>query len=281
MNTSFFNSEGNRKITLTIIAIIIGMIFLFPLYWMIITSFKSNKEIMAATLTFFPKDITLDAWAAQFKDSMFLNSLKNSIIIATIAMTISLTIGIPAAYAIGRFNLPGKNIILLIFLVTQMMPSSLLLTPLYLTYAKMNILNSYLAPAMSVASGSIPFIIVTLRPYFMNLPKSLDEAARIDGCNVFKSFLFIMIPTIKSGVITVITISFLHGWNDLVYSMTFNTEADMKPLTANIYKFMDKYGMLWNCIMAYGLVLVVPVVIAFVFLQKHIVGGMTAGAVKE
>lgn len=281
---NLYRESGNvvvRKWLCTLVAVLVGALFLFPLYWLFITSLKSDTEIMAKTLTYFPKDIVFDAWKEQIKDPMFVNSLKNSAIIAVTAMCISLSLGIPAAYAMGRFQLPGQKLILLVFLVTQMMPSSLLLTPLYLTFAKVKLLNTYVAPAMAVASGSIPFIVITLRPYFMNLPKSLDEAARIDGCNAFTSFLYIMVPTIKTGIITVLAISFLHGWNDLTYSMTFNTNSDMRPLTANIYKFMDKYGMRWNCIMAYGLVLVVPVVTAFVFLQKYIVGGMTAGAIKE
>ena len=90
-----------------------------------------------------------------------------------------------------------------------------------------------------------------------------------------------MIPTIKTGIITVVVISFLNGWNDLIYSMTFNVKADMRPLTANIRKFQSKYGTKWNAIMAYGAILVIPVILAFVFLQKYIVGGLTAGAVKE
>ena len=265
----------------SVVAILIAMVFLFPIYWLVVTSLKTDVEIMGKTLTYFPKLISFDAWKEQFQDKAFLISLRNSVIIASLAMTISLTVGIPASYAMGRFNIPGKKLILLTFLITQMMPSSLLLTPLYLIFAKTNLLNTFFAPAMAVASGSIPFIIITLRPYFMNLSKTLDDAARIDGCNAFTSFLFIMLPTVKTGVITVLTISFLQGWNDLVYSMTFNTSAYMRPLTANIYKFMDKYGMRWNCIMAYGLVLVIPVVLAFIFLQKYIVGGMTAGAVKE
>jgi multiple sugar transport system permease protein len=270
-----------KKALCVIGAVLIAIVFLFPIYWLLITSLKSDAEIFSKSLTYFPNSISLSAWQEQFQDRDFLNSLRNSFIIAVTAMTISLTVGVPAAYAMGRFNIPGKKIMLLTFLVTQMMPSSLLLTPLYLIFANTKMLNTFLAPAMAVASGSIPFIVITLRPYFMSLPKSLDDAARIDGCNAFTSFLIIMVPTIKAGIITVLTIAFLHGWNDLVYSMTFNTNAAMRPLTANIYKFMDKYGMKWNAIMAYGLVLVIPVVCAFVFLQKYIVGGMTAGAVKE
>ena len=90
-----------------------------------------------------------------------------------------------------------------------------------------------------------------------------------------------MIPAVKTGIITIVVISFLNGWNDLVYSMTFNVNAEMRPLTANIYKFQNAYGTKWNCIMAYGTILVIPVVLLFIFLQKYIVGGLVAGAVKD
>lgn len=162
-----------------------------------------------------------------------------------------------------------------------MLPASLMLTPMYLIFSKMHLLNTYFGPALAISSGSIPFIVVTLRPYFKSIPSALDDAARIDGCNVLQSFLMIMLPVIKTGIITVLVISFLNGWNDLAYSMTFNVQANMRPLTANIYKFQNKYGTKWNCIMAYGTILVLPVITIFIFLQKYIVGGLTAGSVKE
>jgi len=272
--------ENRRNVMFSLIAVMIAVFCLFPIYWLAITSFKSDSEIFAKSLTYFPK-VTFEPWIEQFRDQAFLSALRNSVIIAVLAMSISLTLGIPAAYAMGKYKLPGANIILLAFLITQMMPASLLLTPLYLNFSKLSLLNTYFAPAMAVASGSIPFIVVTLRPYFKTVPKALDDAARIDGCNAFTSFILIMIPTIKTGIITILVISFLHGWNDLIYSMTFNVRADMRPLTANIYKFMDMYGTKWNYIMAYGMILVTPVVLAFIFLQRYIVGGLTAGAVKE
>jgi multiple sugar transport system permease protein len=217
----------------------------------------------------------------QLGDKEFLASLFNSFAIASCNMVLSTVVGLTAAYGLARFNVPFKRTIMLLFLVTQMMPNSLLLTPLYLTFTKMHLLNSYPAPVLAIATGSIPFIIVTLRPFFLSLPKSLDEAARIDGCNALTSFLRIMVPIARVGIVTCLVFCFLHGWNDLVYSMTFNVKADMRPLTANIYKYMDKYGTKWNQIMAYGMILVVPVVLIFVGLQKYIVGGLTAGAIKE
>lgn len=278
---SLKTNAGRKNLIRSVLAIVIGLVFLFPVYWLISMSFKSDAEIFGKTLTWYPHVFDFSPWLANLKDGDFLISLKNSVVIALCSMTISLVIGIPAAYGMGRYKLKGGKIFLLVFLVTQMLPASLMLTPMFLTYNRLGLLNTCLAPALSIASGSIPFIVITLRPYFKEVPTALDDAARIDGCGVYKSFFYIMIPAIKTGVITVMTIAFLHGWNDLVYSMTFNTEGRMRPLTANIHKFQFKYGTRWNCIMAYGAILVIPVVLIFLFLQKYIVSGLTAGSVKE
>ena len=152
---------------------------------------------------------------------------------------------------------------------------------MYLIFSKLGFLGNHLTAPVAIAASSIPFVIVTLRPYFRSIPVSLDEAARLDGCGSVKAFLMVMLPAVKTGIITIMVISFLNGWNDLVYSMTFNVAETMRPLTANIYKFQSAYGTRWNCIMAYGAILVLPVILMFIFLQKYIVGGLVAGAVKD
>ncbi len=277
--------ESNRTIAkhvlMNIFAVLVAFLFLFPLYWILISSFKTDVEIFDKNISFWPREFTIDPWINQLTDRDFLTSLFNSFAIATMNMVLSTILGVTAAYGLARFRFPFKRIIMLMFLVTQMMPGSLLLTPLYLMFTNAKLLNTYQAPVFAIATGSIPFIVVTLRPFFLSLPRSLDEAARIDGCNAFSSFVRIMLPIARVGIVTCLVFCFLHGWNDLVYSMTFNVKADMRPLTANIYKFMDKYGTKWNQIMAYGMILVVPVLIIFVCLQKYIVGGLTSGAVKE
>ena len=152
---------------------------------------------------------------------------------------------------------------------------------MYLIFNKIGLLGNHFAAPVAIAAGSIPFAVITLRPYFKSIPVSLDEAARLDGCSPLRAFISVMVPAVKTGIITIIVISFLNGWNDLVYSLTFNVKPELRPLTANIYKFQSAYGTKWNCIMAYGTILVIPVVLLFIFLQKYIVGGLTAGAVKE
>ena len=281
MEFDFKTKQGRRNVLYCVIAILIAIVFLFPIYWLLSMSFKTDAESFGKIVTYYPHDFTLDPWVQNFSDKDFLRSLKNSSLIALLSMVISIGFGVPTAYGMGRYKVPGSKGFLLSFLVTQMLPASLMLTPMYLIFNKIGLLGTYLGPALAISSGSIPFIVVTLRPYFKGIPTSLDDAARIDGCGVLRSFLLIMLPTIKTGIITVVVISFLNGWNDLVYSMTFNVKPEMRPLTANIYKFQNKYGTKWNCIMAYGAILVLPVVILFVFLQKYIVGGLTAGAVKE
>lgn len=277
----FHTREGRRNIILSLIAILLGVVFLFPIYWMLQISFKSDMETFGKVLTFFPHQFTIDPWIANLGDKNFLESLRNSFINGFLTMILTVIFGIPAAYGMGRYKLKGYQGFLLIFLVAQMLPASLMLTPMYLTFNKMHLLGTFFAPPIAIAAGSVPFAVVTLRPYFKSVPVTLDEAARIDGCNSIKSFFLVMIPAVKTGIITIITISFLNGWNDLMYTMTFNVKPEMRPLTANIHKFQSKYGTKWNCIMAYGAILVLPVIIMFIFLQKYIVGGMTAGAVKE
>ena len=281
MEFGFKTKQGRKNVLYCVIAILIAILFLFPIYWLLSMSFKTDAESFGKIVTYYPHDFTLDPWVQNFSDKDFLRSLKNSSLIALLSMVISIGFGVPTAYGMGRYKVPGSKGFLLSFLVTQMLPASLMLTPMYLIFNKIGLLGTYLGPALAISSGSIPFIVVTLRPYFKGIPTSLDDAARIDGCGVLRSFLLIMLPTIKTGIITVVVISFLNGWNDLVYSMTFNVKPEMRPLTANIYKFQNKYGTKWNCIMAYGAILVLPVVVLFVFLQKYIVGGLTAGAVKE
>lgn len=278
---SLETKSGRMDLLYSLLAIVIGIVFLFPLYWLIQISFKTDTETFGKVLTYFPRQITIDPWLVNLKDPVFLLSLRNSFINGFLAMAITVLLGVPAAYGMGRFKVKGTSLFLLVFLVSQMLPASLTLTPMYLIFNKIGLLGTHFSAPIAIAASSIPFAVITLRPYFKSVPVALDEAARLDGCSPLRAFVSVMIPAVKTGIITIVVISFLNGWNDLVYSMTFNTSPNMRPLTANIYKFQSAYGTKWNCIMAYGTILVIPVVLMFIFLQKYIVGGLTAGAVKE
>jgi multiple sugar transport system permease protein len=262
-------------------ALIICFLFLFPLYWILISSLKSNDEIFAITQTFFPTTIHAENYINQFIGKMsILRPLSNSMFIAISTMVLSLLLGIPAAYGLATYRIWGKRTIMMVFLVTQMLPATLVLTPLFLTYSKLGIINTFAAPVLSDATIAVPFIVLFLRPFFVSIPRSIHEAALIDGCGSLRVFTNVIIPISAPGIVTAASFSFIFGWNDLIYAMTFITKDAMRPMTAGIYNYMGKYGIQWNSIMAYGVLLVLPIILVFIFLQRFIVSGLTSGSVK-
>lgn len=277
----FCRKKRVRNACWSIFALLVSLVFLFPLIWILLSSLKSDAEIFRNPPTFFPSEITLMGYLEQLTGKYsILMSFKNSLIIAVSSMIISFLISVPAAYGISRFDLPLKKVIIMVFLVTQMLPASLVLTPMYLTFSRIHILNTYIAPILAVTTITIPFTILILRPMFGGCPIEVEEAAKIDGCNQFNAFIKVVLPMIKPGLITVCCFGFVHGWNDMVFSYTFNTNSKLLPMTSTIYNLMNEYGVRWNYIMAYGCILVVPIIIIFILSQKYIINGLVAGAVK-
>ena len=184
--------EGKRALRNSIIAILIGIVFLFPIYWLVQISFKSDAETFGKVLSYFPREFTFEPWLVNLTDKTFLMSLRNSFINGFLTMLITLVLGIPAAYGMGRYKVKGSNVFLLTFLVSQMLPASLTLTPMYLIFNKIGFLGTHFTAPVAIAAASIPFAIVTLRPYFKTIPVALDEAARLDGCGTVRAFLSVM-----------------------------------------------------------------------------------------
>jgi multiple sugar transport system permease protein len=267
-----------RKLYFDIIAVFIVLLFLFPVYWIIINSFKRDSEIFSNIPTLWPRNFTLQAYTDQMQN-LFIQ-FRNSMIIAGGSLAISLLFSVPAGYGIARYRMRGTHFFILTFLVTQMLPASLVLTPLFLIFSKMKLINTFIAPIISTATVSIPFNVLLLRPNFLSIPVELEDAAKIDGCNPLMSFLHIAVPITRPAIITALCFSFVMAWNDLAYSMTFCSKDGMRPMTAAIYNFMNQYGTKWNSIMAYGVLLILPTCIIFVTMQKYIVSGLVSGSVK-
>lgn len=274
-------SQSNRtKLILFIVALLVSIPMLFPLYWIIISSLKSDAEIFSKVQTFWPEKMMWINYVKQFETPNMLSAIKSSFIISIASMVISLILAIPAAYGLARFQMKWKKPFIMTFLVTQMLPTSLMLTPLFLFFNKLNLLNNYWSAILSTATISIPFIVLILRPIFAAIPRELEEAAAIDGCSGFMAFIRIILPIAKNGTVTSMCFAFVYAWNDLIYSITFNTKDSLRPLTTMVYNFLNMYGTHWNMIMAYGVIMVLPVLIMFIFLQKYIVDGLVSGAVK-
>lgn len=265
------------------IGIVVTAAFLFPLYWMIVTSLKPESEIFRSPVTWFPHTLYFKSYTEQLSGSSYniFNGFRNSSIIALGSLAISTLLAIPAAYGLGRYKFKGSRLFLLLFLVTQMLPSALILTPLFIQFKHMGLIGpTYWSTILANATMGIPFSIVTLRTYFAGLPRELEESAKIDGCGTIRTFCRIMLPIAMPGVVVVMVFSFLFAWGDLIYGMTFIGKESMRPITAGIYTFLGFQSTSWNNTMAFGTVSIIPVVLIFIFVQKYIVSGLTTGAIK-
>lgn len=269
-----------KDLILNIIGIVIVFLFLFPVFWMIITAFKTQSEIFQSPPTFWPNEFQFDSFREIFQDNVGQYFL-NSFIISGFATLIVLLLAVPSAYGLARFkNVKGKRVILLLFLTTQMLPATVVLTPLFIMFDKFSLLNTYLGPILACSTLGIPFSILLLRTFFIGLPKELEEAAVIDGCGRFEAFLRVIVPVSLPSIVVCGAISFFFSWGDLIFSMTFNRDQSLWPLTAGIYNSIGRYGIEWNNLMAFATISILPVVIIFILLQKHIVEGLVSGSVK-
>lgn len=265
-----------------IITIVISAFLLFPLYWMLVTSLKMEADIFKSPPSLFPERFYFDTYLTQLTgaDYNIVSAFTNSAVISLSAMALSVVLSVPAAYGLARFRMKGKKMIILTFLVTQMLPSVFLLTPLFIIFRNLGLYNTYIPPIISDSTIAVPFAVLILRTYFLSIPKELDDSAKIDGCNHFTAFLRIMVPIAYPGVIVAAVFSFLFAWGDLIYGLTFINIPSMRPITSGIFNYLGQYGTSWNHLMAFGVVTIFPVVLIFIFMQNYIVSGLTSGAVK-
>jgi ABC-type sugar transport system, permease component len=270
------------NIVYCIISVVLLCVLLFPLYWIFVTSIKTEKEIFQIPPTFWPKVLNVKSYLVQLNSGDFnmFRSFRNSLVISIGAMLISIVLAVPASYGIAKYHFKGKKAIILGFLVTQMLPVSVLLTPLFITFQKMHLYNTFWSTILSDATIGIPFSVLILKNFFATIPKELEEASYIDGCNKFTGFIKVLIPIAKPGVIVCGIFSFLYGWGDLAYGMTFILDQKNRPITAGIFNFMGQYGTKWSYLTAFAVVTIIPVALIFILMQKYIISGMTSGAVK-
>ena len=271
-----------KNILLSVVSVVILCILLFPLYWALITSLKTEQEIFQNPPTFYPHVLNSKSYAAQVETGDFnmFRSFANSFLISVWATVIAVLLAVPASYGIAKYHFKGRKIMLLSFLVTQMLPVSVLLTPMFIMFKNMHVYNTWVAAVLADATIGIPFSVLILKNYFSSIPKDLEEAAYLDGCNKFTAFIRILIPIAKPGVMVCAIFSFLYAWGDLAYGMTFILDQEKRPITAGIFNFMGQYGTKWSYLTAFAVVTIIPVALIFIFMQKYIVSGMTSGEVK-
>lgn len=267
---------------LTALGIFCTAILIFPLYWVIVSSLKNTVELFRTPPTLFPLQIDWTPYIANFVQNQDMGHyIANSVQIALGTMVLSLVLAAPIAYALARLPIRGKNSFLIALLVVQMFPSIMLALPLFVMFSQWGMINSLPAVILAVTTRTLPFAALILRPFFLSLPRELEDAAAIDGCTLWGTFYRIILPLSRPGMLTVAVLTFLMGWSDFLFPLSLISDDTKRPLTLGLYKFIGEYGTRWNDLMAVSVVSALPVILVFIFAQRYITSGLVVGAVKE
>lgn len=263
------------KLTLKIlINFIIFLVFFIPFYWMVLTSIKTLGNTLKMPPTFFVKDPQFSNFIQVFQTIPFFKMLKNSVIITISTILCQIAIVIPAAFAFARFKFKGQKVLFGLVLLTMMIPAQLVFLPVFLFFSKLNMINSY--ASLILPSACSAFSIFMLRQTFKQIPEELLEAARLDKANELKILFKIMLPIAKPTVITMLLLTFINSWNDYFWPLVLTTNNDVRPLTVGISGLRQvEGGISYHILMAGNVLLVVPIIIVFVLLQKHIIKAFT------
>lgn len=274
------NSERLRLSTLgrTAVALVVTAILLFPVYWIIVASFERQSDLYSSTPHLFPPAPTLANFRTVFPDQI--SAIGTSCIVALATTALSLFIALPVAYALAALRSRWIALIVFLLLVAQMVPSVMNATPLYLAFNDLRLTNSYAALIIADSTYAVPFAILVLRAFLLEIPPELREAALVDGASEWRALTSVILPIIRPGLVAASLFSFLFAWGDFVYALTMSNNGSVTPLTLSIYSYLGSHLIQWNLLMAAATLGLIPGAVLLVVAQRYVAAGLTAGAVK-
>ncbi|WP_315365423.1 carbohydrate ABC transporter permease [Oribacterium sinus] len=274
--------ERNRKISSFIIhlsLVLISITMLIPFLWMVLTAFKSITEATSVDpFIIFPKVWRTDAFKAVFANMDFLLLYRNTLLLIFFRVLCAVVTATMAGYAFARLRFPGRDLAFSLVLFQMMVPNQVFLIPQYLMVSKMGMLNTIFAlvfPGLVTAFGTF-----LLRQGFMGLPKDLEEAARLDGCNIGQTFLFVMMPLMRSSMVALGIFTALFAYKDLMWPMIVNTDKDMLVLSSALAKMQGQYVVKFPELMAASLIACVPMIVLYILFQKQFIEGIATSGGK-
>lgn len=249
-----------------------AVIMVIPFLWMVLTAFKTQGEAIQVPVVIFPSQWRLDGFKDVFERLPYAAAYKNTIISAVVTIVVQLVLCSMAGYAFGRISFPGRDLIFVASLSVLMIPSTLFILPQYLIIQKMGLLNTI--PALFIPNLFSAFGTFLMRQFYMSLPKELEEAARLDGCNQFTIYAKIMTPLVKPGLTALAIITLRLAWNDLMWPMVVNKSTNKMTLSAVLANLTGQYSTTYPTLMAGSLMAIIPMVILFAIFQKQFIEGI-------
>jgi multiple sugar transport system permease protein len=266
---------------ITVLAVTVLLIMLSPLIWMLFASFKPNMELFQRPPRLFPENWTLEHYIELFRFTSFPRYFVNTFLVAGIACLVGILISLAAVYAVTRFNFIGGRPFTFGVLFIYMLPPILLALPFFRIWFNLGLTNSLTTLAITYLTITLPFSLWILRPYIESIPRSLEEAAMIDGCTRFQAFRKVILPQAWPGIIATFVFTFVVVWNELLYSLVLITDEPKRTISLGIASLILETSVYsWGLVNAAGVLATVPVLFLFALVTRHMVSGLGAGAVK-
>ena len=257
------------------------VVLIFPVFWMISTAFKSNDQIVSLTPTWFPLQPTLRHFRDAIDKPFFWADVKNSLIVVSVTVVISIVLAFLAAVALARYDFGGRKLFVVLVIGIQMLPQAGLIIPLYVVLARYHQVNALSGLIVTYMTFVLPFCVWTLRGFLLGIPKELEEAAMVDGSTRLGVFVKILLPLMGPGLVATSVFAFITTWNEYIFARVLLNDQSKQTVTVWLSSFLGSSRHTdWGALMAASTLTAIPVIVFFLLVQRRIVFGLTAGAVR-
>ncbi|WP_327353517.1 carbohydrate ABC transporter permease [Streptomyces sp. NBC_01304] len=268
------------RLSYNILGLLISVVMAFPVYWLVISSVRPNHEIRSYDQTLWPSSFTFDNFARAVKQPNFGTAVESSLIVSVTAVVGGMVIATLAALAIGRFRFFGRKSLLMVLILVQMLPPTAMLIPIYAQLNTMGGLNEYWGLITVYLVSTLPFAVVMIRGFVVNIPVELEESAMVDGCTRMGAFRRVIFPLLAPGLAAASIFALVNAWNEYLFAYILMNDNEKYTLNVWLMTFTTERGTDYGALMAASTLIALPVVIFFMVIQKKMATGLTSGAVK-
>jgi N,N'-diacetylchitobiose transport system permease protein len=269
-----------RQLGWNVLGLLVLVVMVFPVYWMVATAFKPGQRILSYTPQWFPTDPTLSNFRDAIHQPFFWHAVKNSLIIVSAVVALSVVLAFLASLALAKFHFYGRKAFIVLILGVQMVPLAALIIPLYILMSRLGQVDKLTGVIAMYLTFVLPFTVWTMRGFLLGIPKELEEAAMVDGATRFGAFVRVLLPLVGPGLVATSIFAFIQAWNEFIIAYVFLHTPEKQTLMVWLASFTTLRGTEWGPLMAGATLCALPVVVFFLLVQRRIAFGLTAGAVR-